>query len=198
MIRKTAVALVLGTLASAPAWAAESYSIDKGHSEAGFQIRHLVSKVHGRFKDFEGVIQVDREKPEASTVSFSVKTASIDTDNADRDKDLRSPNFFETDKFPQMTFQSSKIVAKDKDHFDVTGTLSLHGVSKEVTVAVAVGGFAKDPWGGERAGFDVSTTLNRKDFGLLWNKTLDSGGLLVGDDVQVQIAIEAVKKAPGK
>jgi polyisoprenoid-binding protein YceI len=197
MIRKTAAALLLGALSSAPAWASETYAIDKGHSEAGFQVRHLVSKVHGRFNDFEGVIQVDQAKPEASTVSFAVKTASIDTSNPDRDKDLRSPNFFDVQKYPEMTFKSSKVVAKDKDHFDVTGTLSLHGVSKEVTVAVAFSGFAKDPWGGERAGFDVTTALNRKDFGMVWNKTLDNGGVLLGDDVQIQIAIEAVKKAPG-
>jgi polyisoprenoid-binding protein YceI len=193
MLRKIA-AFSLLTLSTAPAWAGEAYAIDKGHSEAGFAVRHLVSTVHGRFTDFDGVIDVDHEKPQSSTVSFSVKTASINTSNEDRDKDLKSPNFFDVQKFPEMTFKSSKIVAKDKDHFDVTGQLTLHGVSKEVTVAVVSSGFAKDPWGNERAGFEVQTTLNRKDFGISWNKQLDNGGLLLGDDVKVDIAIEAIKK----
>jgi polyisoprenoid-binding protein YceI len=194
-MQRTLFAVALSLAVSAPSWAAsETYAIDKGHSEAGFQIRHLVSKVHGRFDDFEGTILIDREKPEASSVTFTAKTASIDTSNADRDKDLRGPNFFDVEKLPELTFKSSKVVAKDKDHFDVTGTLSLHGVSKEVTLAVTSSGFAKDPWGGERAGFDVTTTINRKDFGMNFNKTLDNGGVLLGDDVQIGIAIEAVKK----
>jgi polyisoprenoid-binding protein YceI len=193
-MKRAFFALAVSIAVASPSWAADTYAIDKGHSEAGFQIRHLVSKVHGRFDDFEGQIQIDREKPEASTVAFTVKTTSVDTSNADRDKDLRGPNFFDVEKFPEMTFKSTKIVAKDKEHFDVTGTLALHGVSKDVTVSVTSSGFAKDPWGGERAGFDVTTTLNRKDFGMSWNKALDTGGVLLGDEVQVQIAVEAVKK----
>jgi polyisoprenoid-binding protein YceI len=189
------VAGALSLALSAPSWAAvEAYDIDKVHSEAGFQIRHLVSQVHGRFNDFAGSIQIDRDKPEASSVMFTAKTASVDTGNPKRDEDLRSPNFFDTAKLPEMSFKSTKIVAKDKDHFEVTGPLTLHGVTKDVTLKVSFGGFAKDPWGGERAGFDVTTTLNRKDFGMTWNKTLDAGGYLLGDEVQVQIAVEAVKK----
>ncbi len=194
-MKRAALAIVL-SLAAASLRAGEVYSIDKNHSEAGFAIRHLVSTVHGRFNDFEGTVDIDRAKPEASTVTFTVKTASIDTAQADRDKDLRTAQFFDVEKFPELTFKSSKVVAKDKDHYDVTGALTLHGVTKEVTVQVAANGFVTDKTFGDRAGFDVSTTLNRKDFGISWNKTLDAGGLALGDEMKVQISIEAVKKGP--
>jgi polyisoprenoid-binding protein YceI len=194
MTRKVSMILAMGALTASTALAADTYVIDKGHSDASFQIRHMVSKVRGRFTDFGGTILVDHAKPEASSVTFTLKTASIDTNNADRDKDLRSANFFDVTKFPELTFKGSKIVSKGNDHFEVTGTLTLHGVSKEVAVGVNALGFAKDPWGGERAGFEVTTTLNRKDFGLVWNKTLDTGGLLLGEEVPVTINIEAVKK----
>jgi len=192
MIRR--LSLTAGTLLlAATAWPDETYNIDKGHSEAAFQIRHLVTKVRGRFTDFEGSIRLDRAKPEASAVTFAVKTASIDTDNPARDKDLRSTNFFDVEKFSEMTFKSTKIASRGKDQYSVTGALTLHGITKEITLPVSFLGFAKDPWGGERAGFETNVTLNRKDFGIVWNKTLDGGGLLLGDDVQVSINIEALK-----
>jgi len=181
-------------LAASPALAAETYLVDKGHSEATFQVRHLVTKVRGHFTDFEGTIQLDRARPEGSSVEFVVRAASLDSDNADRDKHLRSPDFFDVEKHPEIRFQSSKIVAQSGDLYQVTGTLTIRGVPKELTLAVSFLGFVKDPWGNEKAGFETQLTLNRKDFGMVWNKALDSGGWLLGDDVYIGVNIEANKK----
>ena len=171
--------------------ATRTYKIDKAHSEAIFQVRHLVTKVRGRFTDFEGAIEYNDANPEASTVNFSAKTASIDTAEADRDKHLRSADFFDVEKFPELTFRSKRI-SKRGDGYDVTGDLTIHGVTKEVTLPVALMGKAKDPWGGDRLGFEVETTLNRKDYGLAFNIALETGGFLVGDEVKVSIDIQAV------
>ena len=171
--------------------ATRTYKIDKAHSEAIFQVRHLVTKVRGRFTDFEGAIEYNEASPELSTVNFSIKTASIDTAEADRDKHLRSPDFFEVDKYPELTFRSKKM-AKRGDGYDVTGDLTIHGVTKEVVLPVAHLGKAKDPWGGERLGFEVETSLNRKDYGLAFNVALETGGFLVGDEVKISIDIQAV------
>jgi len=181
-------------LAAAPLFAAETYTVDKVHSNAQFTIRHLMSKVTGKFTDVEGVVQVDRAKPEASVVEFKIKTASIDTANKQRDDDLRSANFFDVASHPEITFKSTKVKPTGKDSYQVTGTLTMRGVAKEITLPVTVLGEMKDPWGNERIGFEVETTLNRKDYNILWNKTLDSGGYLLGDDVKVTIALEAIKK----
>lgn len=180
-------------LAATPLFA-DTYTVDKVHSNAQFTIRHLMSKVTGKFTDVEGAVQVDRAKPEASAVEFKIKTASIDTANKQRDDDLRSPNFFDVANYPEITFKSTKMKATGKDSYQVTGTLTMRGVAKEVTLPVTVLGEMKDPWGNERIGFEVETTLNRKDYNILWNKTLDSGGYLLGDDVKVTIALEAIKK----
>ena len=171
--------------------ATRTYKIDKSHSEAVFQVRHLVTKVRGRFTDFEGAIEYNEASPELSTVNFSIKTASIDTAEGDRDKHLRSPDFFEVDKYPELTFRSKKMT-KRGDAYDVTGDLTIHGVTKEVVLPVAHLGKAKDPWGGERLGFEVETSLNRKDYGLAFNVALETGGFLVGDEVKISIEIQAV------
>ena len=171
--------------------ATRTYKIDKSHSEAIFQVRHLVTKVRGRFTDFEGAIEYNEANPELSTVNFSIKTASIDTAEADRDKHLRSPDFFEVDKYPEITFRSKKMT-KRGDGYDVSGDLMIHGVTKEVVLPVAHLGKAKDPWGGERLGFEVETALNRKDYGLAFNVALETGGFLVGDEVKISIDIQAV------
>jgi polyisoprenoid-binding protein YceI len=191
--------LVLGILCLASAAAlraADTYTIDKGHSDVSFTIRHFASRVHGRFGDFEGTIQADPAKPEASSVNFTIKSASIDTNNGKRDDDLRSANFFDAPKFPEISFKSSKMTATGKDQYAVTGTLTMHGVSKEVTLPVTYLGSAKDPWGNQRASFELNTKLNRKDWGIDWNKTLDSGGLMLSEDVDVTIDLETIKKAP--
>ena len=185
---------VAAFLVTASSLFAETFNVDKVHSEAAFQVRHMMSKVSSKFDDFSGKINADRAKPSASSVEFTIKAASINTGNADRDKDLRSANFFDVEKFPEITFKSSKIVpSKKKDVYEVTGDLTIHGVTKHVTLPVEFNGFGKDPWGGERAGFSLTTTINRKDYGINWNKALDNGGVLLGDEVTININIEAVK-----
>jgi len=189
-----ALAVAAATLAT-PLQAADTYTIDKNHSDVSFQVRHFVSKVRGRFTDFEGTIQVDTANAAASSVAFTIKTASVDTGQPDRDKHLRSADFFDAEKFPEITFKSTKIVpAAGKDKYDVTGSFTMHGVTKEITLPVTFTGTAKDPRGGERAGFELATTLNRKDYGINWNKALDNGSLMLSDEVAVTISLETVKK----
>jgi len=168
-----------------------TFVIDKAHSEAVFQVRHLITKVRGKFSDFEGTVQFDEANPSASSVNFSIKTASVDTSEGDRDKHLRSADFFSVDEHPTITFKSAK-VAGTGAQFSVTGPLTIRGVSKDVTLPVTYLGGAKDPWGNQRAGFETEVTINRKDFGLNWNAALEAGGFLVGDDVKVSLSIQAV------
>jgi polyisoprenoid-binding protein YceI len=192
---KVILNLVAALLVAASAFAAESFVVDKAHSEADFQVRHLVSRVSGKFDDFSGTISIpDRANPTIASVEFTIKTPSIDTGNENRDKDLRSANFFEVDKFPEISFKSTSIKSSGKkDVYDVTGTFTMHGVTKTITLPVEFLGFIKDPWGGERAGFTTHITLNRKDYGINWNKMLDNGGTLLSDDVDVTVNIEAAK-----
>jgi polyisoprenoid-binding protein YceI len=196
MHKHFAIALALALASGTAATAADTYVVDKVHSQVGFRVRHLVGKVSGRFTDFEGKIAADAAKPEASSVEFVVKTTSIDTDNSQRDNHLRSADFFDVAKYAEITFRSTKVTPLGSDRFDVLGTLTMHGVSKEVTLPVSYLGATKDPWGNERAGFEIATKLNRKDFGIVWNQTLDTGGLMLGEDVEVTITIEAIKPKP--
>jgi polyisoprenoid-binding protein YceI len=190
--RTLAVAALLASATSL--FAAETFNVDKSHSEATFQVRHMMSKVSGKFDDFTGKIEIDRTKPGASSVEFTIKTASINTGVGDRDKHLRSADFFDADKYPEITFKSTKIVAtKTKNVYAVTGDLTMRGVTKRVTVPVEFGGFGKDPWGNERAGFSLTTTVNRKDYGINWNKALDNGGFLLSDEVTINVNLEAQK-----
>jgi polyisoprenoid-binding protein YceI len=169
-----------------------TFAIDKAHSEATFQVRHLITKVRGRFSDFEGTIQFDESKPEESSVTFTIKTDSIDTSEPDRDKHLRSGDFFSVDEHPTMTFTSTRVRPVGSNQFEVTGPLTIRGSKKEITIPVTYLGTAKDPWGKERAGFEAEVTINRKDFGLSWNAALEAGGFLVGDDVKISLSIQAV------
>jgi polyisoprenoid-binding protein YceI len=172
-----------------------TFTIDKAHSEATFQVRHLVTKVRGHFADFAGAIQFNEEKPEESSVSFTIQAASIDTNTADRDKHLRSEDFFFVDKHPEITFVSSAISKKGKDDYEVLGTLTIRGVAQEVALPVTFLGHAIDPWGNARVGFEAETTINRKDFGLTWNAALETGGFLVGDEVTIHLQIQAIAQA---
>lgn len=191
-----AAAIAASALLALPAEAAEVYNLDKGHSEVSFQVRHLVTNVRGRFNDFEGTVNLDPANLAQSSVDFKVKAESIDTASADRDKHLRSADFFDVEKYPEITFKSKSIKAAGKDRYDVTGTFTMHGVSKEITLPVTFLGTAKDPWGGTRAGFETATTLDRKEYGIVWNKALDSGGTILSDDVKVAINLETVKAQP--
>lgn len=167
------------------------YTIDKSHSEATFQVRHLLTRVRGRFSDFSGSIAFDEANPEASTVEFTIQATSIDTAEPDRDKHLRTGDFFDVEQFPTLTFRGTGI-AKRGDTYDVTGDLTIHGVTKTVTIPVTYLGKAKDPWGNDRLGFEAETTINRKDYGLTWNAALETGGFLVGDDIKIGLQLQAV------
>ena len=195
-MRKTAFAALL--LAAALPVTAEVHTIDASHSEVSFQIRHLVSQVRCRFDEFQGTINMDPAKPEASSVEFRIKAASIDTSLPDRDKHLRGADFFDAEKYPEITFKSTKVRATGKDTYAVTGTLSMRGVNKEITLPVTFLGSARDPWGNEKAGFATETTLNRKDFGINWNAALDNGGVILGDDVKIAINLETAKAKDAK
>jgi polyisoprenoid-binding protein YceI len=172
-----------------------TYNIDKAHSEATFQVRHLLTKVRGRFSDFAGTIQYDEARPENSVVEFTIQATSIDTSEKDRDTHLRSADFFEVEKFQTLTFQSRSIARKGTNQFNLTGDLTLHGVTRQVSLDVEFLGKAKDPWGNERIAFEAETTVNRKDFGLHWNAALETGGFLVGDEVKISLSVQAIPKA---
>jgi len=195
---KRIVRLVLGglvalLLASAPLAAADSWTVDPAHSEVAFHVRHLFSQVRGGFHDFDGKIVYDREHPERSSVVFTIRATSIDTGVDKRDEHLRSADFFDVANDPEIRFESQRVVAVGPGRLSVTGQLTMHGISRTVVLPVRFLGSAKDPWGQERAGFATSTTLDRKEWGIVWNKALDQGGSLLGDDVEVEINLEATR-----
>lgn len=187
-------ALFAAALSTMPVLAADVHDIDASHSEVSFQVRHLVTQVRGNFNDYEGTIHLDPANLEKSGVDFRIKAASIDTNNADRDKHLRAEDFFHAEKYPEITFKSKSIKKTGKDTYDVTGTLTMRGVAREVTLPVTYLGAVKDPWGNEKAGFATEVTLNRKDYGINWNAALDNGGFVLSDEVKVSINLETQKK----
>ena len=194
MKRITVAMLALLVGLAGVASAADTWTIDKAHSEVNFKIKHLMSKVSGRYTEFDGTITTDFANLGASSVSFTIQAASIDTKNGDRDKHLRSADFFDVEKFPTITFTSSKVTKTGDDSFDVTGILTMHGVSKEITLPVTFLGAGQDPWGNTKAGFEVETRLARQDYGIVWNKGLETGGFLLGNEVEIAINLEVAKK----
>jgi polyisoprenoid-binding protein YceI len=189
----------LSALAALPAQAAEVYTIDPAHSEVSFQVRHLVTQVRGKFNEYQGTIDLDPAKLESSKVEFRIKATSIDTALPDRDKHLRSEDFFFVEKYPDIVFKSQQIKATGKDTYEVTGPLTLRGVTKTVTLPVTFLGKVRDPWGNDKAGFALETTINRKDYGIVWNAALDNGGVVLGDDVRIAINLEtALQKDAAK
>jgi polyisoprenoid-binding protein YceI len=176
------------------AFAADTYVFDKAHSTIGFQIRHLFSNVTGKFDDFTGTIQFDETNPEQSSVEVNIKTASIDTGVKMRDDDLRSPNFFDAVKYPATAFKSKSVKSTGKDTFDVTGDLTMHGVTKEVVLKVElIGKGAGMKEGSILSGWDATTALKRSEYGLAWSKVIE-GTQVVGDDVKIELHVEAGKK----
>lgn len=174
--------------------AATTFAIDKAHSEVLFSVRHLITKVRGQFREFAGTIHLNEAQPGQSAVTFTIQAASIDTNEASRDAHLRSADFFDVEATPLITFTSRAVARRDAT-FDVTGTLTIHGVSREIVLPVTFEGFATDPWGNRRAGFEAEVTLNRKEYGLNWNAALEAGGFLVGDEVKVHLSIQAIAQA---
>ena len=172
---------------------ANIYVIDKVHSTMGFQVRHLFSKVPGKFDDFSGQIQFDEADLEKSSVEVKIKTASIDTANEQRDKDLRSPNFFDTAKYPEITFTSKSVKKTGDNTADITGDLTMHGVTKEVVLKAELLGKGAGLQGKTVSGWEATAALKRSDFGLSWNKAIE-GTQVVSDDVQIDLRVEADKK----
>lgn len=172
------------------------YKVDVDHSGVSFSIRHFVSNVSGRFRDFDGVIKYDKANPAASSVEFTVRAASIDTTNNDRDEHLRSKDFFDVQKFPTLTFSSTQVAAKDSSTLNVTGNLTLHGVTRSITLPVSLLGTVKTPRG-EKAGFETAFKIDRKEFGITWNNVLDSGPVL-GDEVKITIEVEANRQVEAR
>jgi len=174
--------------------ATHRWNIDSSHSGAQFAVRHMViSKVRGIFERWAGTIDFDPSKPEASKVSVRIEAASVNTNEPQRDQQLRSADFFDVEKYPAITFESSRIESRGEDRYRVLGELTIHGVTRPVELDAEYLGGGKDPWGNERIGFFAKTSLNRKDFGLNWNQVLETGGVLVGDQVEVSLDVEAVK-----
>ena len=192
-----ALAALLAAGIALPASAAtDTWTIDKEHSTVSFQVRHLLTKVRGQFDAFQGSVQMDPQHPETGAVEFTIDAKSIDTDAPKRDEHLRSPDFFDVANNPQITFKSKKVVPLAAGRFAVAGTLTMRGVAREVTLPVELLGTTKDPWGNVRAGFSTALTLNRKDYGINWNKALDEGGYVLGDDVEIDIQLEAIQQKP--
>ena len=172
---------------------AESWKVDPAHTTVGFTVSHLFTSVHGRFDRFDGTVEFDPDRPEATVVRGSIEAASINTHQAKRDKHLRSSDFFDVEKFKNLEFESTGgLTGFQGKRGKLAGTLTIHGVSKPVVLDVAFLGQGSDPWGNVRAGFTATLTINRKDYGLNWNELLETGGVLVGDEVGIRIDAEGM------
>ena len=173
-----------------------TWDIDTVHSSVGFTVRHLViSKVHGRFARWIGTLTLDDARPERSRVEARIEAASIDTHEPQRDAHLRSADFLDAEKHPEITFHGTGITRTGEGRFELAGDLTIAGVTRPVRLEVEALGRTKDPWGGERAGFTARTTIDRRDFGLVWNQALETGGVVVGEKVEITIEVEAVRKS---
>jgi polyisoprenoid-binding protein YceI len=196
MRSRVAVAVLCLSLASL-AFAAEDYKIDPVHSSANFSVRHMmVSTVTGRFAGgVSGTIHYDDKDPSKSSVKATIKVASVNTDNENRDKDLRGPNFFDADKYPEITFESQK-VEKRGDTYVAIGNFTMKGVTKQIELPFTIGGRINDGKGHGRLGVQSSTTLNRQDYGLSWNRTVEGGGVVVGNEVKIDLNVEGTLVQP--
>ena len=172
-----------------------TWAIDPVHSSVEFAVRHLmITTVKGRFTDVQGAVVLDDANPAAASAEITVGVASIDTRDAQRDAHLRSADFFEAEAHPTLTFRSKRVGNVSGDHFALVGDLTIHGVTREVTLDVISEGRSKDPWGGERAGYSATTKIKRSDFGLTWNQLLETGGFAVSDDVKITLDVQLVNK----
>jgi polyisoprenoid-binding protein YceI len=173
----------------------QTWQIDSAHSGIHFAVRHLViAKVRGQFSRWTGALTVPDGDFTQASVAVTIDAASIETGVADRDAHLKSADFFDVEKFPELTFRSRRIESKGTDRFALIGDLTIRGISREVALDVESAGQTKDPWGNVRAGFAGKTAVDRKEFGLTWNQVLEAGGVMVGDKVEIEIEIEAVRQ----
>ena len=184
-----AVTFVLGV--SASSWAA-TYQVDKVHSSVSFKIRHLVSNVQGSFGDFDGSVDYDPAKPETWATNGSIQVKSINTNNSKRDEHLLSKDFFDAGQFPVITFKSTKVTDATKDGAKIEGLFTMHGVTKPIVLDAQILGVSKDMNGKEHLGLSATTKINRKDFGISFNKALDQGQMMLGDDVTVALDVDAI------
>lgn len=176
---------------------AGEYNIDPAHSIVGFAIRHLeINWVEGRFKDFTGKINFDDKNITGSSVEFTARIESVDTGVESRDKHLRTADFFDAAQYPLMTFKSTRVERKGKDGYVLHGDLTLRGVTKPVALPFTITGAIKDPWGNTRFGVQAQAKINRRDYGFSWGKALENGGLDIGNEVSIDLQLEAVRPAP--
>jgi polyisoprenoid-binding protein YceI len=184
----------MSTTASAPG-TVSTWKLDAAHSVAEFKVKHMmISNVKGSFSAVSGALALDETDYTHSNVEVSIPVATLTTGDAQRDGHLKSPDFFDADKFPTITFKSSNIDSTGGADYSVTGNLTIHGVTKPVTLAVEdVSEPSKDPWGNQRIGLSASTKINRKDFGLAWNSALETGGVLVGEDISISLEVQFIK-----
>lgn len=175
-----------------------TWKIDPGHSSAEFGVKHMMfTTVRGRFKELSGTITVDEDNPENSSVEVDIQAASIDTGAEDRDQHLRSEDFLDVENYPVITFRSKRVEgahAKEGDRFRVIGDLTIRDTTMEVTLDATFEGLGQDPWGGQRAGFAATTEIDRRDWGLRWNQALETGGVLVGYNIRIELEVQAVKQ----
>lgn len=172
-----------------------SWNIDRSHSQITFSVRHMmISNVHGRFEEFSGTVDFNEQDPALSTVSVEIDAASINTREPQRDTHLTSPDFLNAAEFPKLTFRSTRVELVGDAHARLHGDLTIRGLSRPVTLDVEYAGTAKSPWGTTSAGFSASTRINRKDWDLNWNVALETGGILVGDTININIELEIVKQ----
>jgi polyisoprenoid-binding protein YceI len=172
------------------------WKIDPDHSTAEFSIRHMmITNVKGHFRGINGELVGDPTDLTTADVNLTIDINTVDTRQPDRDKHLRSADFFDVEKYPLMTFRSTRITRIDDNRYRVVGDLSIHGVTKETEAEVVYEGQGADPWGNVRAGFSATATINRKDFGLTWNVALETGGIMVGDQVKISVELETIRQA---
>jgi polyisoprenoid-binding protein YceI len=198
--RAISVVALAGALGLPAAAATSTWQVDPNHSSAQFAVRHLaISTVRGAFTKVSGMVQFDDKDVAKSTVEVTIDAASVDTRVADRDKDLRSDHFFDVEKYPTLTFKSTKVEQAEPGKLRVTGDLTIHGVTKQVVLDVEGPTLpVKDPWGNQRVAANATTKVNRQDFGVKWNAKMDNGGWVVGDDVAITIDVELVQKGAPK
>jgi len=169
------------------------WAVDPTHSEITFKVKHLmISNVKGEFKNFQA--NIDGEDFTKSTISATIDASSISTNNEDRDTHLKSPDFFEVEQYPEIKFVSTSLTKVDDDEYELVGNITIKGVTKEITLETEFGGFMKDPYGNEKAGFSINGKLNRKDFGLNWNAALEAGGVMVGNEIKINAEVQFVKQ----
>jgi len=172
-----------------------SWKIDPAHSEINFTVRHMmISNVRGRFEAFTGTVEFDQQNPANSSVDVQIEAASVNTREAQRDTHLRSADFFDAETHPYLTFKSKKVEVVDDSHGRITGDLTIHGVTKEVVLDTEFNGMSQSPWGFSSAGFSATTKINRNDWGLGWNMALETGGVLVSDEIKINIEIEIIEE----